>query len=180
MLASKFLSAPWPTHEFRSVEISLLMTASLTDFYLLLPGMGNAAIASAGTSSTPVNARNNVWETIGRALVAMPNLRRLRVWVDSKDLRPWHKAAAETRIFARLAEVRQPADFVLSLPSLPEDEAARDLAGCYLEGEELEGKPFRVERGERPDKWKVYLSSRAGILPARLAQEVPIIHMHDL
>ena len=114
------------------------------------------------------------------ALATLPQLRRLRVWIDSKDLRPWHKAAAETDLFATLAEVRKPTDFVLCLPDLPEDESKWGLPGRYLEGERLDGAPFHVERGERPNNWKVYLSTRAAFMPARLAQEVPILQMHDM
>ena len=161
MQAGRLLSTPWAACNIRSVDVSLQITASLTDFYLLRPGTDSAIIASTGQSGTPVNARSNVWETACRALAAMPQLRRLRIWIDSRDLRPWHEAAAETRLFASLAQIRRPQHFVLCLPKLPDDDAARSLPGLYLEGAELDGKPFKVERGDRPNKWVVFLTTRA-------------------
>jgi len=159
---NRILSKPWPAHEFRSVDVSLLMTASLTDLYLR-PGTGRASSGTVDRPATLVNNTNNVWESASRALASLPHLRNLRVWIDSKDLRPWHTAAVETRLFASLSNVRRPGQFVLCLPNLPADETKRGLSGLsssYLEGAELENKPFTVERGDRPDGWDVYLSTR--------------------
>ncbi|CAK7220121.1 hypothetical protein SCUCBS95973_004051 [Sporothrix curviconia] len=119
-------------------------------------GLGdNDGAEGRGTvRGTVVNARNNQWQRLCAGLSPdhLPNLRRLHVWVEAHDLRGWHKAAAETRLFAKLLEAgggdggggilnaegaaprrRLTADnFVLYLPTLPADAKTHGLPGCYL------------------------------------------------
>jgi hypothetical protein len=174
--ATKFLSMPQYATNIRSLDLTLIMSASLTDFYLR-PETDKAIIVG---SRSNVTYRNNPWETLCRTLANMPHLRRLRIWIDTQDLRPWHKRAAETRLFASLFTIRQCSDFVLCLPRLPEDETAKTLENTYLEGDKLDDAPFRLERADRANSWHVYLSDRQNHLSRRpMAQEVPIIHARD-
>lgn len=106
---------------------------------------------------------HNPWQQLCDALVALPppHLHALRIWLDSSDLRPWHKRVSETRFLGRLFEVRGLARerFVLGLPELPERRGpdTHVLGEQYLEGERLEGAPFCVIRGPRPNNWRVHL-----------------------
>jgi len=177
--ATKFLSRFPGTHA-RSIDMAILMTASLTDFYLR-PAYDKAVIVGPSRRSVTVNAGHNPWETLCKALVALSrsgSLRDLRLWLDSKDLRPWHKSVAETRVFARLGEVQGVDRFVLCLPEIPEGEESAELKGCFLgmgdHGDEE--TPFVLERGERPNSFEIYISSRAGHMQNRLHNEVPLIH----
>lgn len=80
--------------------------------------------------------------------------------LDSEDLRPWHKRVHEARFFARLARARAARDFVLYLPDIPDEPERRGLPeGSYLEeGTAVDGAPFRIVRGPRPDNWQLHLS----------------------
>jgi hypothetical protein len=123
-----------------------------------------------------LSMKNNPWQHLCDALVALPHLQDLRVWLDASDLRPWHKRVSETRFFARLCDVRGPdkARFVLGLPELPERRGpdSHALQGQYLEGGKLDDVPFVVERGTRPNNWRVHLRSivnaGAAAFPAEL------------
>jgi len=179
MFAEKFLSR-YPADTVRSVDLSVQMSASLTDFYLAgLSGPSeDRAIITASTgagdrdrSAVAVTARNNVWERLCATLAGLTRLRHLRVWVDSKDLRPWHKSACETRLFSTLAKARA-ADFELYLPTLPAQN--RGLADSdYLQTDEERGPvSFKVRRGERIDKFLVHLNTR-GPGTRAIGQEVP-------
>ncbi|CAK7229482.1 hypothetical protein SBRCBS47491_007262 [Sporothrix bragantina] len=146
---------------------------------------------------TVVNARNNQWQHLCASLGPdhLPNLRRLHVWVEAHDLRGWHKAAAETRLFAKLLESggrrvededgmarrRLTADnFVLYLPTLPADAKTHGLPGCYLgeenessedteDGRDREALPCTIVRTERPDYWDVHLNMRPVFVNRRMS-----------
>ncbi|KAJ4289432.1 hypothetical protein N0V88_006912 [Collariella sp. IMI 366227] len=65
---------------------------------------------------------NNPWQRVCDLVAALPNLQDLHVWIDSADLRPWHKRVSETRFFARLMESKRPL-----MPSYNQIAAARHL-----------------------------------------------------
>ncbi len=123
----------------------------------------------AGHARPSLSMAHNPWQRVCDALAALPQLQALRVWLDSSDLRPWHKRVSETRFFGRLFDVRvaggDVSKFVLGLPELPERRGpdSQALQGQYLEGEKLEGAPFVLERGVRPNNWRVHLRSIVAI-----------------
>ncbi|CAK7207854.1 hypothetical protein SEUCBS139899_010669 [Sporothrix eucalyptigena] len=158
-------------------------------------GLGGSSPDST-VRGTVVNARNNAWQRLCAGLnpERLPNLRRLHVWVEAHDLRGWHKAAAEKRLFAKLLEAggsgsgdvrrRLTADnFVLYLPTLPVDVKTRGLPGCYLGEEETteenkdpnvddrdrQGLPCTIVRTERPDYWDVHLNMRPVFVNRRMS-----------
>ncbi|KAH6632276.1 hypothetical protein F5144DRAFT_603017 [Chaetomium tenue] len=150
-------------HPIRSVEICIRVTNLITEIYYPPTdphGNGNGTDTGppaifAGRARPALSMTHNPWQQLCDALVALPSLHNLHVWLDSSDLRPWHKRVSETRFLGRLFDVRGPAPerFVLSLPELPERRGpdTHVLGGQYLEGERLEGAPFTVERGPRPN-----------------------------
>jgi hypothetical protein len=150
LLARDFLSGQ-PVDRVRSLEICIRAKPIILELYLD-PPHGNASVAGL-----PVTADNNPWESLCRVLSTFTALRYLRIWFDSEDLRPWHRRVAETRVFARLFQVKA-TSFTLDLPDLPADPRMRGLSGCYLEGGNLDRAPFIVRRGPRPNNWMVHLS----------------------
>ncbi|KAK3358259.1 hypothetical protein B0T24DRAFT_540746, partial [Lasiosphaeria ovina] len=112
----------------------------------------------------------NPWARVCDLLAGMDNLHDVRIWLDTRDLRPWHKRVSEARFFARLRDVRVKSRdkrrFVLALPELPAAQAQRGLdASHWLEGDEAESVPFSIERGQRPVNWSVHMFYQTPPLP---------------
>ncbi|KAK3903018.1 hypothetical protein C8A05DRAFT_33263 [Staphylotrichum tortipilum] len=173
-------------HPIRSVELCLRIPNILTEIYYP-PATANPSAGGggggdngrgddgppavfAGRARPGLSMSNNPWQRVCDALAALPQLQDLRVWLDSSDLRPWHKRVSETRFFGRLFDVRVAGGeaagrFVLGVPELPERRGpdSQALEGQYLEGERLEGAPFVLERGPRPNNWRVHLRNIVGI-----------------
>ncbi|KAL2130022.1 hypothetical protein VTI74DRAFT_6993 [Chaetomium olivicolor] len=148
----------------RSLELSIRATNILTEIYYPPNTPGNdegPPPVFAGQARPSLNMANNPWQRVCDLLIKLTNLQDLRIWFDSSDLRPWHKRVSEMRFFGKLFEVRVPDRnrFVLSLPELPTRRGpdAQVLQGHYLEGEKIENAPFVVERGPRPNNWRVHL-----------------------
>jgi hypothetical protein len=154
------------TSPIRSVEVTLLASSALTELYSTKAG---EVLVSAIPGSARVSARNNPWQQLCATLADMPALRDLHIWVDSKDLRPWHRRVLESIFFGDLDTVcaGPGCTFVLSLPELPPpDTVGIDERGAssywFLESEEvLASKPYDVVRGPRIDKWQAHLLRRS-------------------
>ncbi|KAK1834192.1 hypothetical protein QBC39DRAFT_431957 [Podospora conica] len=185
----------------RSIELSIRLTNLLTELYFpyaeLAANAGMAAapdadgplptIKHASTPTTRLTAANNPWSRVCARLVALSHaspLSHLHIWLDTRDLRPWHKRVSETRMFgAALAGVRMrpgpgpggSSRFVLALPELPADlegdgggegppvqqVIVRGLgAHHFLAAGAGEGRPFAVERGVRANNWSVHMGER--------------------
>ncbi|KAH8880295.1 hypothetical protein GQ53DRAFT_670239 [Thozetella sp. PMI_491] len=153
-VAAGFLSAPaYGPATFRSLELCIRTTNTLVELYYPNAGMEGTVVTGW---PMPVTAKNNPWERLCTALAALQDLRELRLWFDCKDLRPWHRRFNETRFFHRLKEIRAN-EFTLGLPELPDVRGQEDAA--FLEGDQLAGMPFQVERGPRPNNWQVHLAT---------------------
>ncbi|KAK4144595.1 uncharacterized protein C8A04DRAFT_11351 [Dichotomopilus funicola] len=169
-------------HPIRSLELSIRVPNIITEIYYPsnpnTPGGddGPPAVFAAGPvaaapdgngtlrgSRSTLNARNNPWRHLCDTVVALlPLLRHLHIWLDSSDLRPWHKRVSETRFFGPFLDLPRPHSlerFVLSLPGLPVRRGpdTHALTGQYLENEVLERLPFVVKRGPRPDNMRVHM-----------------------
>ena len=161
-------------HPLRSLELCIRATNALTEVYFPAPGEGEgegegppAVFAGRARARPGLGPQSNPWQRVCDGLAALGGLRDLRVWFDTRDLRPWHKRVSETRLFGRLFDVRVPdrGRFVLALPELPARRGPDHevLAGHFLEGDRLADAPFTVERGPRPNNWQLHLSG-AGML----------------
>ncbi|KAL1841324.1 hypothetical protein VTJ49DRAFT_7161 [Mycothermus thermophilus] len=169
--AAAFL-ARYGTHfPLRSLELCLRIPTIITELYYprsphggILDDEGPPAIF-AGQSRPALTAQHNPWQHLCDALAVLPDLQNVRIWLDSGDLRPWHKRVSEARFLARLRDVQVPKKrrFVVGLPELPERRGpdSQALEGHYLEGQRLESLPFVVERGRRPNNWGIHLTSMA-------------------
>ncbi|KAL2141415.1 hypothetical protein VTI28DRAFT_2415 [Corynascus sepedonium] len=164
-------------YPLRSLELCIRLPNLLTEIYYppAVPGLDDEGPPAvfAGRARPTVSVRNNPWQRLCDALVALPTpLHDLRIWLDSSDLRPWHKRVSETRFFARLSDVRglDKARFVLSLPELPERRGpdSHALQEHYLENDKLDDVPFTVERGRRPNNWRVHLRNIVNFSAAAL------------
>lgn len=109
---------------------------------------------------------SNPWAWFCSHLVRHPNLDYVRIWFDSRDLRPWHRRVSETKMFAGLFNVRTKSkeSFILELPELPDPEydpprvaTARIGRHHFLEGDMLLEAPFTVIRGPRPNNWRLHM-----------------------
>lgn len=155
----------------RSIELCIKATPLLLELYSShAPSGPSPSIASGGI----LTIDNNPWQTTCTLLASLTRLRRLHIWFDSRDLRPWRSRVDEKTFFARLWAVRAH-DFVLMLPELHTGGGigggqSEDLNPLYLEGENLEGAPFVVERGPRPNKWRLHLSRMNQQLATRRPQ----------
>lgn len=179
--AGDFLSLYSPDadrYPLRSLELSIRVPNIITEIYYP-PAHNNGdegpPAIFAGRARPMLSPKNNQWQHLCDGLAELPNLQDLRIWLDSSDLRPWHKRVSETRFFGRLFDVRVPdkSRFVLGLPELPERRGpdCRVLEEYYLEGDKLEKAPFTVERGQRPNNWRVHLRSIVGVhVAARQAE----------
>lgn len=115
----------------------------------------------------PVTADNNPWQRLCDALVRTSRrsksggggMRDIRIWLDSSDLRPWHKRVVETRFFSRLLAVERPTgEFFVDVPYIPEEVEKRGLPGCYLEDIPRNDLPFEFERSRRTNNWLAHLN----------------------
>jgi hypothetical protein len=161
------------------LELSIRLSNIVTEVYyppdtfvITPPGGLPLAPGGAGDNAPPpifggmarpvVTRQNNPWQRLCDTLVdRIPPLRSLRIWLDTSDLRPWHQRVSETRLLGRLRdlEVADKPRFVLCLPELPDDfdPSFGQLGGHYLVGDKLDEWPFVVERGKRPNNWRVHL-----------------------
>jgi len=166
---------------FRSIEICIRATNLLTELYFPYAEMAAPGVdGSASEGPLPVRSggmrlsmENNPWARVCALLARQQNLHALRIWFDTRDLRPWHKRVSEARLFAKLWDVRvkHREQFILALPELPErsspdqeqDWVPFGLAPHhFLEGERVEEAPFVVVRGPRPNNWRVHMGDRFG------------------
>lgn len=106
-----------PVDRVQSVELAIHMKPILTELYFPGPQDG----LQPQIAGFPVTASNNPWESLCRALCTLTNLRNLRIYLDSADLRPWHSRVAETKFLNRLFGVKAK-NFILDLPDLPDEE----------------------------------------------------------
>jgi len=160
LVASSFVFLP--PAAFHRLELCLSASAALAELYF--PRTEQEGPFPTRPRRAYITAQNNDWQRLCAQLATLPALHALRVWFDCKDLRPWHKRFAETPFFRGLWDVRA-REFTLALPKLP---VRRELeAAMFLEGEALEGAPFVVERGPRPNNWLVHLSSMETLLRGR-------------
>ncbi|KAL2176882.1 uncharacterized protein P884DRAFT_270255 [Thermothelomyces heterothallicus CBS 202.75] len=183
--AGEFLTrygADGARHPLRSLELCIRLPNLLTEIYYppahsRSKGDEGPPAIFAGRARPMLSVTNNPWQHLCDALVALPALQELRVWLDSSDLRPWHKRVSETRFFRRLADVRglDKARFVLGLPELPERRGpdSHALQGQYLEGDKLDDVPFTVQRGPRPNNWQNHLHNILSLGAAALTLPTP-------
>ncbi|GAB1319425.1 hypothetical protein MFIFM68171_09635 [Madurella fahalii] len=152
-------------YPLRSLELCIRTTNLMTEiYYPAMDGAGDEGPPAvfAGTANPGLSMKNNPWRHVCDLLVELPNLQYLHIWFDSRDLRPWHRRVSEMRFFGRLFDVRvaNKGRFVLALPELP---AKRGMSSHqawenhYLEGDKIATAPFTVERGPRPNNWRVHL-----------------------
>ncbi|KUI68865.1 hypothetical protein VM1G_04613 [Cytospora mali] len=153
IVARDFL-AKFPHRTIRNIQISLRVKPIITELYFTGPD-GEPQPHIGGSV---VTTKNNPWEDLCRRLSAMPSLRQLHLYLDSEDLRPWHKRVNERRFFEQLFQARA-LNYVLNLPEIPADPERQGLPGSYLDdAEELEKAPFQIRRGPRPNNWQLHLS----------------------
>lgn len=153
-------------HPIRSLEISIRVPNLITEIYYP-PASSNGdegpPAIFAGRARPTLSMKHNPWQQLCDQLVELPNLQDLHIWFDASDLRPWHKRVSETRFFGRLLDVRvsDKRRFVLGLPELAERRGpdSQALQDHYLEGDKLDGLPFTLERGPRPNNWRVHMQN---------------------
>lgn len=153
-MARDFLRAHAPTRNIRNVEVSLRVKPLISELYFPGPD-GEPQPHIAGV---PVTAGDNPWEDLCRRLAALPRLRGLHVYLDSEDLRPWHKRVNERAFLQQIlgARARQ---FVLYLPNIPGEALLQGLPGAYVGEDQMPGGArCAVVRGPRPNNWQLHLS----------------------
>lgn len=160
--ARDFLAQHSTVRNIRNIDISLRVKPLLTELYF--PASDGEPQPHIGGGVVRATAKKNPWEDLCRRLCAA-SLRRLHLRLDSEDLRPWHQRVDEVRFFEQLSRARAARACVLYLPDIPEAPEHQGLPGAYLEGERLEGAPFEVRRGPRPNNWQVHLSRVSYYLP---------------
>lgn len=153
-MARDFLAVNAPTRNIRNIEISLRIKPLISELYFPGPD-GEPQPHIAGV---PVTAKDNPWEDLSRRLSALPKLRELHVYLDSEDLRPWHKRVSERGFLRQLLRARA-RSFALYLPNIPGEAPLQGLPGSYLEEDGLpDGARCAVVRGPRPNNWQLHLS----------------------
>lgn len=154
-MARDFLAVNAPTRNIRNIEISLRVKPLISELYFPGPD-GEPQPHIAGV---PVTAKDNPWEDLSRRLSALPKVRELHVYLDSEDLRPWHKRVNERSFLKQLLQAGA-RNFVLYLPNIPGEAPLQGLPGTYLEdGRTLdESRCCAVVRGPRPNNWQLHLS----------------------
>ncbi|KAK2613222.1 hypothetical protein N8I77_000147 [Diaporthe amygdali] len=160
IVARDFLSMNAPTRNIRNIEISLRVKPLITELYFPGPD-GEPQPHIAGV---PVTAKDNPWEDLCRRLSAIPNLRELHIYLDSEDLRPWHKRVNERSFLKQLLQAGA-RHYVLYLPNIPGEAGLQGLPGTYLEDDLLHKAPCAVVRGPRPNNWQLHLSRISHVLP---------------
>ncbi|KAK4663213.1 hypothetical protein QC763_606650 [Podospora pseudopauciseta] len=153
----------------RSLEICILTTQLMTELYFPTSeenegpnptfGHGNSSNGRSEDSHPGITMHSNPWQRVCDQLALLPNLHSLHIWFHTRDLRDWHKRMSETRFFAKLfnVKVKDRNQFVLALPDLPLKPKRGLPSHHFFENETLEGAPFVVERGPRPNNWRVHL-----------------------
>ncbi|KAJ0115595.1 uncharacterized protein J7T55_010418 [Diaporthe amygdali] len=160
IVARDFLSMNAPTRNIRNIEISLRVKPLITELYFPGPD-GEPQPHIAGV---PVTAKDNPWEDLCRRLSAIPNLRELHIYLDSEDLRPWHKRVNERSFLKQLLQAKA-RNYVLYLPNIPGEAGLQGLPETYLEDDLLHKAPCAVVRGPRPNNWQLHLSRISHVLP---------------
>lgn len=153
IVARNFIAKHAPTKIIRNINISLRLKPLFTELYF--PGPDGEPQPHIG--GLPVTAKDNPWEDLCRRLAALTDLRQLHVRLDSEDLRAWHKRVNEIKFCETLFQVTA-RNYVLDLPTIPDDPLLQGLPGCYLENENLDKAPFQLVRGSRPNNWQLHLS----------------------
>ncbi|KAK0726393.1 hypothetical protein B0T21DRAFT_385662 [Apiosordaria backusii] len=149
----------------RSLEICILTTQLMTELYFPTSEEGEGPNPTFGHSNNNddshpgISMDSNPWQRVCDQLALLPNLQNLYIWFHTRDLREWHKRMSETRFFARLfnVTVKDRNKFILALPDLPLKPKRGLPSHHFFENETLEGAPFVVERGPRPNNWRVHL-----------------------
>jgi hypothetical protein len=120
--------------------------------------------------NSPLDSQNNPWAKLCSTLSEhCTDLRRLGLWFDTKHLDGWTDRVCERLFFADLWSVRvvrgsgEGGGFVLALPELNRMQMkgrreTSEVGDSYLVGEALEGAPFRVVRGARPNYWEAHFA----------------------
>lgn len=162
--ASTFIPLFGPS-ALRSLELAIRIPLALKELYL--PVTHPPPQRSLPSTFFPFSTQNNPWARTCAALAACTRLRRLSLWFDIRHLDGWTGRVWERIFFADLWAVRVRGDFVLALPQLdaagmrrrrPEGAASAPGVDAYLAGEAvLDGAPFTVVRGPRPDYWAAHL-----------------------
>ncbi|KAK3352599.1 hypothetical protein B0T25DRAFT_567878 [Lasiosphaeria hispida] len=166
-LTADFLTRYTPTLPLRSLELHIRATPLLTELYYPYSPAGPDPVSAGGH----ITMAHNPWARVCALLAQQPppgttTLHSLRIWFDTRDLRPWHKRVSETRLFAGLLGVRvlRKPRFLLELPELPVETrtASEGLeANHFFAGDAvLDGAPFTVVRGPRPNNWRVHFAGR--------------------
>lgn len=151
--------SPASSRNIRNVEVSLRVKPLISELYFPGPD-GEPQPHIAGV---PVTAKDNPWEDLSRRLASLAGpggrLRQLHVYLDSEDLRPWHKRVNERGFLRQLLSARA-RNFVLYLPSVPGEAPLQGLPGTYLEAGDgvLDEAGCTVVRGPRPNNWQLHLS----------------------
>lgn len=160
IVARDFLAVNAPTRNIRNIEISLRIKPLISELYFPGPD-GEPQPHIAGV---PVTAKDNPWEDLSRRLSALPKLRELHIYLDSEDLRPWHKRVNERSFLKQLLQAKA-RNFVLYLPNIPGEAPLQGLPGTYLENDMLDSARYTVKRGPRPNNWQLHLSRISHVLP---------------
>lgn len=168
MIVARDFLARCPGRTVRNIEISLRVKPLFTELYF--PGPDGEP--QPHIDGLPVTAKNNPWEDLCRRIAALPKLRQLHIYLDSEDLRPWHKRVNERKFFEQLFHARA-LNYVLYLPDIPDQPELCGLPGSYLDDSEvMEKAPFQIRRGPRPNNWQLHLS--------RISQSLPETWSHTL
>lgn len=160
--------AKYSHRTIRNIEISLRVKPLFTELYY---PAGSDGEPQPHIDGLPLTAKDNPWEDLCRHISALPDLRQLHIYLDSTDLRPWHKRVNERKFLEQLSHARAH-NYVLYLPDIPDEPELRGLPGRYLESDVLEKAPYRIKRGPRPDNWQLHLS-RVSLLQYDLLQRCP-------
>lgn len=160
IVARDFLRANAPTRNIRNAELSLRVKPLISELYFPGPD-GEPQPHIAGV---PVTAADNPWEDLARRLAALPRLCQLHVYLDSEDLRPWHKRVNERGFLAQLLRATA-RTFVLYLPNIPPEAPLQGLPGTYLDDNLPDDASCTVVRGPRPNNWQLHLSRISQVLP---------------
>lgn len=156
VVARNFLAKHAASKTIRNINISLRLKPLLTELYF---PQGPDGEPQPHIGGLPVTAKDNPWEDLCRRLSALPDLRHLHIRLDSEDLRAWHKRVNEAKFCETLLRARA-RNYVLDLPTIPDDPSLQGLPGCYLDDQTLLDKaaPFQLVRSSRPNNWQLHLS----------------------
>ncbi|KAK0750906.1 hypothetical protein B0T18DRAFT_443528 [Schizothecium vesticola] len=157
---------PRPHLPLRNLELSIRLSNLLTELYFPYAELAY----HHHLPPTRLSSTNNPWSRVCDRLLALSHaspLSHLHIWLDTRDLRPWHKRVSETRMFGALR----------GLPELPPGDSdgggppVQQIIGRGLgrehflregegEGEGEGAAPFVVVRGTRANNWSVHMGER--------------------